>query len=220
MTEDGILVALITLMGVVITALVTWSIAQRRIAVEHVTAERTKWRKEVRMLALQVHDSILQPDEVSLGRLRSEFATLLNPFHREDREILERITEDESRQGPEERANEFTRRISLLLKHDWDRAKLEAGFFLPRWTLKAKRHGLGCDEGEGCTCRGENGLPWSDKYEVRPVPALVLAVGLLVTLCIIACVLCHCFGPSVTKDTSIQVLLDAGMVDGEKHDSL
>ena len=39
---------------------------------------------------------------------------------------------DESRQERQERTEEFAGRISLLLKHDWERAKLEAGFF-PVW---------------------------------------------------------------------------------------
>jgi len=63
---------LVTLIGIALTAFVTWSIAQRRIVVENVTAERTKWRKSVRARALKVHDAILSGSEVRTFRLQQE----------------------------------------------------------------------------------------------------------------------------------------------------
>ena len=221
--ETTIQVVLTAVPTAALTALVTWFIAERRIAVKYITEERAKWRKQVRKLELKVHDAILrnQDNEKELRRLRSEFSALLNPFSSEDREILNCITVKGSRKKRKKRAKKFTRRISLLLKHDWERAKLEAGWCLPRWTLKAKRHRLGCDKGEGCRCRNANGLPWRDKYKVRPMPAaLVLGIVLIVVLSIIAWLLCHCFGPSETKHTSMHVLLHAGMDDGGIHSSL
>ena len=180
MERIEIIVALITVIGVVLTAFVTWSIAQRRIAVEHVTAERTKWREKVRTLALQVHDALLSGDTASIGRLQSEFSALLNPVDRDDQAILDCMTLDESSQEREERAIEFARRISLLLKHDWDRAKLEAGFFLRRWLLNAKRHKLKSAVEESCGRRTCKKLRWWEKYEINWLGALFLAAAVVV----------------------------------------
>ena len=182
--DNPIVVALITLAGVVITALVTWSIAQRRIAVEHVTAERTKWRNEVRKLALKVHDAILCGDTQALRRLKSQFSILLSPFDRCDKGILDCIKVVDGRCDRERKATEFDRRISLLLKHDWERAKLEAGFFLPRWTLKARRQSY---EAKGQSCGEVIGLTFREKYRIRPVPSLGLAIATVAGILLIWC---------------------------------
>ena len=186
---ESIVLAVITLLGVVITALVTWLIAQRQIVAKHVTAERAKWRRRIRVQALEAHDAILCGDEAAVGRLRSEFRALLNPFDCHDQAILACMTVDNSSQEREKRADEFDRRISLLLKHDWERAKLEAGFFLCRWVLDAKRQPLkwtGAESGERRACKG---LRWCEKYQIRPVGALVLVI-VVVAVGILACLWC------------------------------
>lgn len=174
-----LVVALVTLSGVGFTAVVTWSISQRRISADHITAERAKWREKIRAQALLVHDAILRGDATALSRLRSEFRALLSPFDPEDMKILDtmKVVDPKVR---EKRAQRFARQISLLLKHDWDRAKLEAGFFLGRWTLTVNRWGLDW----ACGIRGErrelSGLRWYEKYKIRPIrtPVLVVLVGL------------------------------------------
>lgn len=175
-----LVVALIALAGVGFTAIVTWSISQRRIAADHITAERAKWRDRIRVQALLVHDAILSNDAIALSRLRDEFRALLNPFDPEDRKILNGIKVVEPTKVREEEAERFARQISLLLKHDWDRAKLEAGFFLGRWTLTVKRWGLDWTCGKRGERREQNGLRWYEKYKVRPVrtPVLIVLVGL------------------------------------------
>ena len=171
-------VALITLSGVGFTAIVTWSISQRRIAADHITAERAKWRERIRAQALLVHDAILSGDAFALSRLKEEFRALLNPFDPEDRKILNRIEVVERPKAREEEAERFARQISLLLKHDWDRAKLEAGFFLGRWTLTVKRWGLDWARGRQGERREQSGFRWYEKYEIRPVRTPIL-IGLV-----------------------------------------
>ena len=85
MTLSG---AILTLVGVALTAFVTWHIAQRRILMENVTAERAKWRNRVRAQALEVHDAISGRNVAKIQRLHAEFTALLNPFDCHDREIL------------------------------------------------------------------------------------------------------------------------------------
>ena len=62
---------------------------------------------------------------------RAEFVALLNPNDTEDREIIGCIKLPD--EGQEiECADEFSERIALLLKHDWERAKLEPGSLFMR----------------------------------------------------------------------------------------
>lgn len=218
--ETPILTILIAVPSAAFTALAMWLIAQRRIEVENVTQERAKWRNQVRELNLQVHDAILlnRDNNKKLKRLRSELTVLLNPTDAKDRKILDSITKGSN--GPEQRAEEFAKRISLLLKHDWERAKLETGFPLCRWTLEAVRHRMNCTEEEGCTCKVENEVRLGGRYKVRKGPAaLLLGVVLIAALSIIWGVLCHCLGPSETKHRSTHVLLHACMDDGVIHGS-
>ena len=137
--DTGIVLPLITLLGVAVTAFVTWLIAQRRLMGVHVTAERRQWRDNIRKKALEVHDAIMSGDTDGASKLQNEFRALLNPFDKDDREILDRIDATGCNGCRKDRARDFGRSISLLLKHDWERVKLEAGFSPLRWFVDAKR---------------------------------------------------------------------------------
>ena len=69
---------------------------------------------------------------------------LLSPFDEEDIKLLSSIAvvDCDDKEERERKAEEFTKRVALLLKHDWERAKLEAGFFLCHWIWEAERHPL------------------------------------------------------------------------------
>ena len=184
----SIVVAVFALIGVLLTVLVTWSVAQRRIAAEHVTRERAKWRHKIRVQALKVHDAILCGEAATVGRLQSEFRALLNPFDPHDQAILKCIAVVESYEERKMKADEFSRRISLLLKHDWERAKLEAGLLSWNWMWKPERVQLErtCGKnGEHCAWKE---LPRCQKYEVRKLRALAFAAAAL-TVGIFACLL-------------------------------
>ena len=185
--QNSILLAVITLVGVTLTAFVTWLIAQRQILVQHVTAARDEWRKNIRAQALEVHNAIMCRDTEKLGRLQNEFRLLLNPFDCQDQEILDSMAVDESRQERQERTEEFAGRISLLLKHDWERAKLEAGFFLCGWVVKPIR--LPWNGGDVSRVRGacSRELRWCKKNRIRWIRVLVLAIG-VVAMGILVCV--------------------------------
>ena len=182
--ETKIVLSLITLLGVVVTALVTWLIAQRRLIGEHVTTERTKWRDTIREKASKVHDAIISGNADDALRLRNEFQALLNPFDLDDREILCRIDAEGCDDCRKHRALEFGRSISLLLKHDWERAKLEAGFSPTHWFVDAKRFSLEYAYGkDGKRCPPT--LRWCDKFEIkwkRSVVYLVLLLPIVVGL--------------------------------------
>ena len=127
--------ALITLVSVTVAAFVTWSIAQRRIAVENVTKERAKWRGQVRYLASQIYEAFSSPieDKRQIQKLKMRLTVLLDPCDKRDKRIiclLDKILRDNITGKAKK---EFITEVTLLLKYDWERSKLEAGFFLCRW---------------------------------------------------------------------------------------
>ncbi len=113
--------------AIVAAAVAVWT-TQRRISVENITQDRRDWREKVREKSLFVHDALISRDSDLLNRLRAEFRAILNPCQDEDEDkaIVSCISLPE--EGTElDRAEEFAQRIALLLKHDWERVKLEAG---------------------------------------------------------------------------------------------
>jgi hypothetical protein len=120
-----------TVIAAVVAAAVAFWTAQRKISIENITQDRRAWREKIRNTALSVHDALISRDEKSLNKHRAEFAALLNPSDKDDREIIDCIKLPV--EGKEnECADEFSERIALLLKHDWERVKLEAGPFFMR----------------------------------------------------------------------------------------
>lgn len=110
----------------VVSAFVSIWITQRKISIENITKERKSWRETIRAKSSEVHDALIACDEKKLQQLRLEFSLILNPKDDDDKEILKCICLPEQGQA-EELSLEFSKRVSLLLKHDWDRVKLEAG---------------------------------------------------------------------------------------------
>lgn len=127
------------IIAAIVAAAVAWATAQKRISIENITQERRNWREKVRARALDVHDALVARDADKLARLKAEFRAILNPFDAEDVAIIECISVPENGQEIQ-KAEEFAGRIAHLLKHDWQRAKLEAGPWFMR--LKCVRHRL------------------------------------------------------------------------------
>ena len=137
---DSGLAALIGAGGGLVGAVLTWLVGQQRILAENVTAERAKWREKIRQKAVTVHHALMYGgvSERALPRLRLEFSLLLNPHDVFDREILSCIDVVQRGHCRKYRAADFESRVSLLLKHDWDRAKLESGFPPRAWLFRVK----------------------------------------------------------------------------------
>lgn len=120
-----------TVLAAIVAAIVAAWTAQRKISIENITQDRRAWREKVREKALSVHDAIVSRNKKSLNKLRAEFRAILNPTDEDDKAIISCISLPEK--GKElERAEEFAERGALLLKHDWERVKLEAGSFFMR----------------------------------------------------------------------------------------
>lgn len=120
-----------TVLAAIVAAIVAAWTAQRKISIENITQDRRAWREKVREKSLSVHDSMVSRDQESLDKLRAEFRAILNPTDDDDKAIISCISlPDEGKEV--ERAEEFAKRVALLLKHDWERVKLEAGPFVMR----------------------------------------------------------------------------------------
>lgn len=112
-----------TVVAALVAGLVSLRVADRRIAIENVTQQRAKWRDKIRANASEACTAIRASDNGGIATLRSSFALLLNPHDAEDLAIINSIAC--SNDAPDQ-AWEFARRVALLLKHDWERAKREA----------------------------------------------------------------------------------------------
>lgn len=116
--------------AIVAGAVAAWT-AQRKVSIENITQDRRCWREKVRAKSLTVHDALVSRNKESLDRLRVEFRAILNPTDEDDGAIVSCMSlPDEGKEVA--RAEEFAERIALLLKHDWERVKLEAGPFVMR----------------------------------------------------------------------------------------
>jgi hypothetical protein len=93
---------------------------------ENVTQERAKWRSAIRALADALIKAAREGDTKEAERHCAQLALNVNPFDAEDKalvEIAKKLSESPTLDG---HLVEFTDRIALLLKHDWERAKREA----------------------------------------------------------------------------------------------
>jgi hypothetical protein len=104
--------------------------SERVIQIENITKERAKWRDKIRSQALETQRAAREMNRAKLAELRLGFCLNLNPFDKEDCAIITVIsTLSELEQVDEESLLEFSDRLALLLKHDWERAKHEAKLF-------------------------------------------------------------------------------------------
>ena len=174
--------SLITIVGVIITAVVTWSIAQRRIAVENVTKERARWRQQIRWLASQIYEELSEENSsnAKIDKLKMKLRVLLDPCDKRDQKILDYITKKS--------IENFITEVTLLLKYDWERSKLEAGFFLCRWFFCVKRLKK-CDVEDG-------EITWCDKYKIKWIPSILTLILLTIFMIImIKCIEIPCLCP-------------------------
>lgn len=128
---SAVVAAVVSLIVAMISAYAARRNNERLIQIENVTKERAKWRDKLREKACEVHEAATARDVNKLDMLRMEFALNLNPFDMEDRALLLRLetllADGENVQHVQSMLKEFADRLSLLLKHDWERAKYEAG---------------------------------------------------------------------------------------------
>ncbi len=114
----------------IISAWVARVNSERNIYIDNITKERAKWRESIRRIASEYPGA----NEDAKAKLKIELASRLNPYDPEDIQLLESL-----RSVTADNQQELTIRISLLLKHDWERAKNEAKSFLRRRINRVRR---------------------------------------------------------------------------------
>ena len=121
---------------------------QRRIQMDNVVEERAKWRDKIRCLTSEVHEAIMEKDPVkrrtSILQLKVKFCIVLNPYDCKDKKILESMDDIykcdcgdgcKCAKTRKEKSDKFSKRISRLLKHDWERAKEEVKHPIFQWWI-------------------------------------------------------------------------------------
>jgi len=115
-----------SVVGGLVAGFVALRSGERKIQIENVTQERAKWREKIRIKSLDVHQAAVANNSAKLNELHLEFSLNLSPFDQEDKDILVVIATLKNRDTIEVKLSEFSERVALLLKHDWERAKHEA----------------------------------------------------------------------------------------------
>lgn len=122
-----------SVVGGLVAGFVALRSGERKIQIENVTQERAKWREKIRVKSVEVHQAAIENDLAKINEVHLEFSLNLNPFDQEDKGILAVIAALKNRDTLEEKMAEFSDRVALLLKHDWERAKHEARPWFFRW---------------------------------------------------------------------------------------
>lgn len=115
------------LLGAFVGGILTYFTTLRTLFNQSVVGERQDWRDEVRKITLDVIQAVEDRGSRDLAALRHRLAIRLNPGDPEDNAILNCAI----LQGGATcdcAVDEFVSRVSILLKHDWERAKLETSF--------------------------------------------------------------------------------------------
>ncbi|ASA56710.1 hypothetical protein [Vibrio gazogenes] len=131
-----------------VTAFFTRRSHEETIALKYITEERAKWREKIKETMVSLNEAVNSPqlngERLSKTRKASTYLKLsLNPEpeHTIDREILECIKRL-CNEPNYERFCILEERVSILLKHDWERAKSEARTPMPSLTLATFMIGL------------------------------------------------------------------------------
>lgn len=120
--------AVAAVFGTITSAIISiWGVS-RNIKHKSVIEERQKWRDTLRSL---IPELVSQVDVESRTRIRNSIALRLNPY--EDGACIRQIDDFITNPTPES-ADEIVTRFQDLLKRDWERAKIEAGF----WPWRAR----------------------------------------------------------------------------------
>lgn len=118
----------------VITALFAKAQSDKHAKIENIIKERKAWRDKLRAIVTEVEIFAQGQDPKGIASSEARLVVLLNPVDKKDLAIIEalnRIPENWSKQC----RHEFMDRVAYLLKHDWERVKLESTTFISPQTL-------------------------------------------------------------------------------------
>ena len=109
-----------------VAGLITLRTSERRIAIENITQQRQMWREKIRDSAERIKTSYVNGEKENLQSQYVEIQLLLNPEDKNDKLILDTVWAMSKASESGCLHIELAEKLSLLLKHDWERAKREA----------------------------------------------------------------------------------------------
>lgn len=116
---------LLTFLGVIVTALATLRVAHISFRSKNVNEQRILWREHVRELtSIITSSSKCDIKKEAIAKL----TTRLNPVDKCDKKIIEIGYTLISNKNQKD-SDKFVELVSLMLKYDWERCKLESMFF-------------------------------------------------------------------------------------------
>ncbi|MFD0930860.1 hypothetical protein ACFQ1T_13810 [Methylophilus glucosoxydans] len=115
-----------TVVSAFVAALISLRTNERKIQIENVTQERAKWRITMRNLSDSLVKASLTKDIQTVRFCCSQLALNVSPFSAEDRALIKAAELLATAEDKDAQVKEFTERMAILLKHDWERAKWEA----------------------------------------------------------------------------------------------
>lgn len=110
----------------IVAGLVSLRTSERKIAIENITQQRQLWRDKIRKIALDISSAYAKNKSHKIKDYYIELQLLLNPNDSDDLAILDTVWSMIKEIESEELDIELAEKLSLLLKHDWERAKFEA----------------------------------------------------------------------------------------------
>lgn len=115
-----------SVVAALVAGLFAYRLGATRIQIENVTKERAKWRSELKVLVIELIDTVRNEESEKAEKLISQIQLNLNPFDRDDKLLLEAGRKMVGSEDVGAAIKTFTEHVSLLLKHDWQRAKSES----------------------------------------------------------------------------------------------
>lgn len=113
-----------------ITAYFTKKSNDKNASLKYVTEERQKWRNRIKEIASEIYINklITDEDKTKFNKLSAEFRLNMNPYPLDqDNDIVHKLQLIEINPNDKQHREEFVRHVAYMLKHDWQRSKVEAG---------------------------------------------------------------------------------------------
>lgn len=124
MVDSGIILTSSVVAALVSGLVILWN-SERKLVIENITKERTKWREKIREINLKISQAHQKKNFDDIKSSGAELRLLLNPMDNIDRDILIEIPLLIKQNSSQQDIERFSIKLSLLLKHDWERAKYE-----------------------------------------------------------------------------------------------
>lgn len=109
----------------VITSMFAKAQSDKHAKIENIIKERKAWRDKLRDIVTEVETYAQQQDSEGIAFAEARLVVLLNPLDKMDLAIITALNSIPEAWSKECR-HEFMDRVAYLLKHDWERVKLES----------------------------------------------------------------------------------------------